>query len=89
MFLNESEKDPSGPFLRMEIVELFSFPELYIFGMSIVLGVGGADDGVEEGHPATDDIFDFRVDLIVNCLPYELNAQIDDFGLLPPGDEFK
>lgn len=73
----------------MEIVKLLSFSELDIVRMSIVLGVGSADDGMEERHPPADDVLDFRIDLIVNCFPNELNAQIDDFGLLPPGDEFK
>ena len=55
--------------------------------MGFVFGVGGTDDGVEQGHPSADQDFELCVYFVVHCFPEELDAEIDDFGLWSTSDQ--
>lgn len=81
VFLHEPEQDAGGPLLGVEVVELFGFTGLDVFGVGVEVGVGGSDDVMEEGHPGAGNLFDFGADFVVHCFPEELDAEVDVFGV--------
>lgn len=87
VLLHEAQQDPSRPLLRVEVVELQRLARLDVLGVGIVLGIGVADDCVQEVHPRARELFDFRTDLVVNSLPQEFDAEVDVLGVLSDFEE--
>lgn len=50
----------------MEVVELLSLLLLDVLGVAVVEGVGGTDDGEDEGHPTTSENFGIIIDFVVH-----------------------
>ena len=58
----------------MEVVELFSFSGLDVLWVQVVVGIGRADDSVEQHHPAAGDLLYFLRYLVMHSLPQKFNA---------------
>ena len=61
----------------MEVIKLFGFSLLDVFGMNVVFGVGGSNDGVQQRHPGTGELLDLGADFVVYCFPEKFDAEID------------
>lgn len=89
VLLDEAEHDAGRPLLGVEVVELSTLTNLVLFRMSVELRVGGPNDQMQERHPSTGKVLDVSVDLVVDCLPEEFNAQINKLVVLSLIEEFQ